>query len=71
MLMPSRANAVLTRRDIVIADAKSVIRLPQLTGALRSARLGESFLFQDSLEDAIKIHKTLDSIPTKHASWPD
>jgi hypothetical protein len=63
------ANAVLKRRDNVIAEAKSVIRLPQLTGALRS--LGESFLFQDSLEEAIKIQTTLDPIPTKRASWPD
>jgi hypothetical protein len=70
MLLPSHANAVLKRQDIVIADAKSVIRLPQLTGALRSAPLGESFLFQDSLEEAIKVQKTLDPIPTKHASWP-
>jgi hypothetical protein len=44
------ANAVLKRRDSVIAEAKSVIRLPQLTGALRSAPLGESFLFQDFME---------------------
>jgi hypothetical protein len=43
------ANAVLKRRDNIIAEAKSVIRLPQLTGALRSAPSGESFLFQDSL----------------------
>jgi hypothetical protein len=43
------ANAVLKRQDIVIADAKSAICLPQLTGALRSASLGEYFLFQDSL----------------------
>jgi hypothetical protein len=62
------ANAVLKRRDNVIAEAKSVIRIPQLTGALRSAPLGESFLFQDSLEDAIKIQKNLDPIPTKRAS---
>jgi hypothetical protein len=55
----------------VIADAKSSIRLPQLTGALRSAPLGESFLFQDSLEEVIKIQKTLDLIPTRHASGPD
>jgi hypothetical protein len=52
------ANAVLMRRDSIIIEAKSVIRLPQLTGALRSAPLGESFLFQDSLEEAIKIQKT-------------
>jgi hypothetical protein len=62
------ANAVLKRRDIVIADAKSVIRLPQLTGALRSAPLGESFLFQDSFEEAIKVQKTLDPIPNNHPS---
>jgi hypothetical protein len=55
----------------VIADAKSVICLPQLTGALRSAPLGESFLFQDSLEEAIKVQKTLDPIPIKRASWLD
>jgi hypothetical protein len=56
----------------VIADAKSSIRLPQLTGALRSAPLGEYFLFQDSLVDeAIKIKKSLDPIPTKRASGPD
>jgi hypothetical protein len=48
------ANAVLKRRDS-ITEAKSVIRLPQLTGALRSALLVEFFLFQDSLEEAIKI----------------
>jgi hypothetical protein len=42
------ANAVLKRRDFVIADTKSAVRLPQLTGALRSAPLGESFHFQDS-----------------------
>jgi hypothetical protein len=42
------ANAILKRRDSIIIEAKSVIRLPQLTGALRSATLGESFLFQDS-----------------------
>jgi hypothetical protein len=59
------------RRDSVIAEAKSVIRLPQLTGALRSALLGEAFLFQDFLEEAIKIQKNLDPIPTKRVSWPD
>jgi hypothetical protein len=59
------ANAVHKRRDSVIAESKSVIRLPQLTGALRSAPLGESFLFQDSLEEAIKIQKNLDPIPNK------
>jgi hypothetical protein len=48
------ANTVLKRRDSIITEAKSVIRLPQLTGALRSAPLGEFFLFQDSLEEAIK-----------------
>jgi hypothetical protein len=63
-------NAVLDRRDIVIADAKSSIRLPQLTGALRSAPLGESFLFHDSLVEAIKVKKSLDPIPTKRASVP-
>jgi hypothetical protein len=67
----ARANSVLKRRDHVIAEAESVIRLPQLTGALRSAPLGESFLFQDFLEEAIKIQKTLDPIPTSRASWPD
>jgi hypothetical protein len=64
MLLPSRA-----RRDVVIADARSSIRLPQLTGALRSAPSGESFVFQDSLEEAIKVQKTIDPIPTKRASW--
>jgi hypothetical protein len=49
------ANAVLKRRDSIITEAKSVIRLSQLTGALRSAPLGEFFLFQDSLEEVIKI----------------
>jgi hypothetical protein len=62
------ANAVLKRRDNIIAEAKSVIRLPQLTRALRSAPLAESFLFQDSLEEVIKIQNTLDPIPTKHVS---
>jgi hypothetical protein len=71
MPLPSRAKQVLKRRDVVIADAKSSIRLPQLTGALRSAPLGESFLFQDSLEEAIKVHKSVDPIPTKRASGPD
>jgi hypothetical protein len=61
-------NAVLKRRDNVIAEAKSVIRVPQLTGGLH---LGESFLFHDSLEEAIKIQNNLDPISTKHASWPD
>jgi hypothetical protein len=65
------ANAVLKRRDIVIPDAKSTIRLPQLTGALRSAPLWDSFLFQDFLEGAIKVQKTLDPSPTKRASWPN
>jgi hypothetical protein len=60
----------LKRRDSVIAESKLVIRLPQLTAALRSAPLGESFLFQDSLEEAIKIQKNLDPITTKRASWP-
>jgi hypothetical protein len=64
-------NAVLKRRDSIITEDKSVIRLPHLTGALRSAPLGESFLFQDSLEEAIKVQKTLDPIPTKCVSWPD
>jgi hypothetical protein len=64
------ANTVLKRRDSIITEAKSVIRLPQLTGALRSAPLGESFLFQDSLEEAIKVQMTLDPIPTKRVSWP-
>jgi hypothetical protein len=58
----SSANAVLKRRDSIITEAKFVIRLSQLTGALRSAPLGESFLFQDSLE-AIKVQATLDPIP--------
>jgi hypothetical protein len=53
---------------MVIADATSSIRLPPLTGALRSAPLGESFLFQDYMEEAIKIQKSLDPIPTKRAS---
>jgi hypothetical protein len=56
---------------MVIADAKSSNRLPQLTGALRSAPLGKYFLFQDSLEEAIKVQKTPDPIPIKRASWPD
>jgi hypothetical protein len=48
--LPSHVNnAVLKRRDYVISEAKSVFRLPQLTGALRSEPLRESFLFQDSL----------------------
>jgi hypothetical protein len=34
------ANAVLKRRNNVICEAKSVIRLPQLTRALRYAHLG-------------------------------
>jgi hypothetical protein len=59
------ANAILKRQDNGIAEAKSVFRFPQLTGALRSAPLGESFLFQDSFEEAIKIQKTLDPISTK------
>jgi hypothetical protein len=71
LLCKASANAVLKRRDNVIADAKSSIRLPQLTGALRSAPLGECFLFQDSVEEAIKIQKTLDPIRIKHTSWPD
>jgi hypothetical protein len=29
------------------------------------------FLFQDSLEEAIKVQNTLDPIRTKRASWPD
>jgi hypothetical protein len=32
---------------------------------------GESFLFQDSLEEAVKVQHTLDPIPAKRASWPD
>jgi hypothetical protein len=63
LLCKSSANAVLKRRDFVIADGKSEIRLPQVTGALRSAPLVESFLFQDSLKEAIKVQKTVDSIP--------
>jgi hypothetical protein len=65
MPLPSSVKAVLKRRDSIITEAKSVIRLPQLTGALRSAPLGEFFLFQDYLEEAIKIQKSLDPIPTK------
>jgi hypothetical protein len=63
------ANAVLKRWESIITEAKSVICLPQLTGALRSAPLGESFLFQDSLEEVIKVQATLDPIPTKRVSW--
>jgi hypothetical protein len=61
------ANAVLKRRDNIITEAKSVIRLPQV----RSAPLGECFLFQDSLEEAIKVQTTLDPIPVMRVSWPD
>jgi hypothetical protein len=64
------ANAVLKRRASIITEAKSVIRVPQLTGALRSAPLGESFLFQDSLEEAIKVQKPLGPILTKRVSLP-
>jgi hypothetical protein len=63
MLLPSHAKRVQTQS----LRGESVIRLPQLTGALMSAPLGESLLFQDSLEEAIKIQKTLDPIPIKHA----
>jgi hypothetical protein len=42
LLFKASASAVLKRRDSIITEAKSVIRLPQLTGALRSAPLGES-----------------------------
>jgi hypothetical protein len=69
MLLPSRANRVRTqsfRAETVFADAKASIRLPQLTGALRSALFVEPFLVQDSLEEAIKVQKTIDPIPT----WP-
>jgi hypothetical protein len=58
-------------KELIITEAKSVIRLPKLTGAIRSAPLGESYLFQDSLEEAIKIQKNLDPIPAKRVSWPD
>jgi hypothetical protein len=54
LLCKVSANAVLKRRDSIITEARSVIRLPQLTRALRSASLGEFLLFQDSLEEAIK-----------------
>jgi hypothetical protein len=64
------ANAVLKRR-VHITEAKSVIRLPQLTGAQRSAPLEECFLFQDSLEEAINVQATLDPVPVKRVSWPD
>jgi hypothetical protein len=65
------ASAVLKRRDNIITEAKSAIRLPQLTEALRSAPLGECFLYQDSLEEAIKVQVTLDPIPVKRVSWLD
>jgi hypothetical protein len=71
LLCKASANAVLKRRDHIITEAKLVIRLLQLTGALRSAPLGECFLFQDSLEEAIKVQATLDPIPIKRVSWPD
>jgi hypothetical protein len=39
-LVKASANIVLKRRDNIITEAKSVIHLPQLTGALRSALRG-------------------------------
>jgi hypothetical protein len=37
----------------------------------RGEHYGPVHFIQDSLEEAIKVQKTLDPIPTKRASWPD
>lgn len=61
------ANAVLKRRDKILAEAKS-LRDTQLVSALRTAPLEGPFLFQDSLEEALKSQQNIDSLYSRSSA---